>query len=113
MADYLTTDTELISVANAIRQRGGTVSQLVYPQGYIDAILAIGTSEGLFPVGSMYATRTNTDPASILGFGTWLKIRESKMTWGEMKKHTWGELKTDTWSHIKYGAVIYVWRRTA
>ena len=38
MADYLTTDTELTSIASAIRTKGGTSSALVYPQGFIDAI---------------------------------------------------------------------------
>lgn len=38
MADYLTTDTELISVANAIRTKGGTSAPLVYPAGFISAI---------------------------------------------------------------------------
>ena len=40
--NYLTTDTELTSVANAIREKGGTSSTLEYPQGFIDAIQNIG-----------------------------------------------------------------------
>ena len=46
MTDYLTTDTELTSVANAIRTKGGTSAQLVYPTGFVSAIEAIpsGTS---------------------------------------------------------------------
>ena len=40
--NYLTTDTELTSVANAIREKGGTSSPLEYPQGFIDAIQNIG-----------------------------------------------------------------------
>lgn len=43
MADYLTTDTELTSVANAIRTKGGTSEQLVYPTGFVSAIEAIPT----------------------------------------------------------------------
>ena len=38
MADYLTTDTELTSVANAIRTKGGTSASLVYPAGFVSAI---------------------------------------------------------------------------
>ena len=38
MADYLTTDTELTSVANAIRTKGGTSASLVYPTGFVSAI---------------------------------------------------------------------------
>lgn len=41
MADYLTTDTELTSVADAIREKGGTSEALTWPTGYVDAIGAI------------------------------------------------------------------------
>lgn len=47
MADYLTTDTELTSVANAIRTKGGTSAQLVYPTGFVSAIEAIPTGGGV------------------------------------------------------------------
>lgn len=43
MADYLTTDTELTSIANAIRTKGGTSAQLTYPAGFVSAIEAIPT----------------------------------------------------------------------
>lgn len=42
MADYLTTDSELTSIANAIRTKGKTSAALVYPNGFISAIQAIG-----------------------------------------------------------------------
>jgi len=41
MANYLTTDAELTSVANAIRTKGGTQADLVYPTGFVNAIGAI------------------------------------------------------------------------
>lgn len=41
MANYLVTDTELTSVANAIRTKGGTTGGLVFPSGFISAINAI------------------------------------------------------------------------
>lgn len=44
MADYLTTDTELTSVANAIRTKGGTSASLVYPTGFVTAIGNIDTA---------------------------------------------------------------------
>lgn len=44
MADYLVTDTELTSIANAIRTKGGTSAQLVYPTDFISAINAISPS---------------------------------------------------------------------
>ena len=44
MADYLTTDTELTSIANAIRTKGGTSAALAYPTEFISAINAITTA---------------------------------------------------------------------
>lgn len=38
MSDYIVKDTELTSVANAIRTKGGTNSQLVFPNGFVSAI---------------------------------------------------------------------------
>jgi len=46
MADYLTTDTDLTAVANAIREKGGTSAALVWPSGYVDAIGAISGGGG-------------------------------------------------------------------
>ena len=41
MANYLTTDTELASVANAIRGKTGGSEDLVYPAGFVSAIEGI------------------------------------------------------------------------
>lgn len=49
MADYLTTDTELTAVADAIREKGGTSASLEWPTGYVDAIDAIETGGGSTP----------------------------------------------------------------
>lgn len=38
MSDYLVKDTELTSVADAIRTKGGTNSQLAFPSGFVQAI---------------------------------------------------------------------------
>ena len=46
MANYTTTDTELTSVADAIRLKGGTQSPLVYPTGFVTAIGNIPSSGG-------------------------------------------------------------------
>ena len=46
MANYTTTDTELTSVADAIRLKGGTQSPLVYPTGFVTAIGNIPTGGG-------------------------------------------------------------------
>lgn len=47
MADYITNDTELTSIANAIRTKGGTSTSLVYPSGFISAINAIPTGSSI------------------------------------------------------------------
>lgn len=54
MADYKTTDTELTSVANAIRTKGGTSAQLEYPNGFITAI-------GNIPSQSVLQEKTATE----------------------------------------------------
>lgn len=43
MAEFLTFDTDITAVANAIRAKGGTSAQLVYPNGFVSAIQAIQT----------------------------------------------------------------------
>ena len=42
MAKYIATDTDLTSVANAIRTKGGISSQLEFPTGFVSAIGALG-----------------------------------------------------------------------
>ena len=39
--EYLTRKSELTSVANAIRAKGGTTAQLIYPNEFVTAIQAI------------------------------------------------------------------------
>jgi len=46
MADYLVTDTELTSIANAIRTKGGTSASLTFPTGFVSAINDIQTGGG-------------------------------------------------------------------
>lgn len=57
MADYLVTDTELTSVANAIRTKGGTSANLSFPTEFVSAINAIGSG------GLEYETGTYTPTA--------------------------------------------------
>ena len=49
MAEYLTNTTDLTKVASAIREKGGTSDQLVYPDGFVTAIQAIQTGGGTKP----------------------------------------------------------------
>ena len=46
MAKYITTDTELTSIANAIRAKGGTSASLEYPDEFISAIQNIPSGGG-------------------------------------------------------------------
>lgn len=66
MADYLTTDTELASVASAIRTKGGTSSPLVYPAGFVNAINAIPTGGGgdVTDISSLLAISDGESPYS-------------------------------------------------
>lgn len=43
MAEYLTNTADLTAVADAIRAKGGTSAQLIYPSGFVSAIQAIQT----------------------------------------------------------------------
>lgn len=43
MAEYLTNTADLKAVADAIRAKGGTSAQLIYPSGFVSAIQAIKT----------------------------------------------------------------------
>ena len=46
MSNYLVTDTDLTSVADAIRTKGGTSAQLTFPAGFVSAVEAIETGGG-------------------------------------------------------------------
>lgn len=59
MSKYYTTDTELTSIANAIRSKGGTSEQLVYPNGFVTAINAITGSGGSDAFSIVDTTDTN------------------------------------------------------
>lgn len=68
MANYLTTEADLTSVANAIRTKGGTSAQLAFPTGFVSAIDAIPTGgSGIDP--DVFAT-TGFDAPVILNSAT-------------------------------------------
>ena len=46
MADYLVTDAELTTIADAIRTKGETSNSLVFPNGFISAIEDIPSGSG-------------------------------------------------------------------
>ncbi len=69
MADYKVTDTELTSIANAIRTKGGTQAQLEFPTGFVSAIQAIPTGGGgvIQPL-SLTQNGTYTPPSGVDGY---------------------------------------------
>lgn len=46
MADYIATTEELTAVADAIRAKGGTSEQLMFPDGFVSAIGSLETGGG-------------------------------------------------------------------
>lgn len=79
MADYLTTDTELTSVANAIRTKGGTSASLVYPTGFVTAIGNIDTA---YPSADGVSFGTVASTITFTITGTTYQA-DSGMTWGQ------------------------------
>ena len=69
MADYKVTDTELTSIANAIRTKGGTQAQLEFPTGFVSAVQAIptGGSAVVEPL-SVTENGTYTAPSGVDGY---------------------------------------------
>ena len=61
MTDYITNDTDLTVVADAIRQRGGTTASISYPSGFASAILAIPSGGAEYETGVYAPTADSTD----------------------------------------------------
>ena len=60
MAEYLTNTTDLTKVASAIREKGHTTAQLIYPDGFVTAIQAIQTGTELQIIVSVTSGATVT-----------------------------------------------------
>lgn len=61
MSDYLVTDTELTSIADAIRTKGGTSADLSFPTGFVSAINAISGGGGLEYEEGTWTPTTDTN----------------------------------------------------
>lgn len=61
MADYKVTDSQLTGIADAIRTKGGTSSQLEFPTGFVSAVQALPESASL---GTKTVTGNGTYQAS-------------------------------------------------
>ena len=66
MAEYLTNTTDLTKVASAIREKGGTTAQLVYPDGFVTAIQAIQAGTELQIIVTVESGATVTATKGIL-----------------------------------------------
>lgn len=65
LVDSSQLDSDLTSVANAIRTKGGTSAQLAFPQGFADAIAAIPTGGGDYAAGDWaYLSKPSGDVIS-------------------------------------------------
>lgn len=82
MADYLTTDTDLTTVADAIREKGGTSAALEWPSGFAQAIAdipsggAVGTAHvyvGALSAGT-YTASDGTLKQSVLDPNTGVQV---------------------------------------
>lgn len=75
MANYKVTDSELTSVANAIRTKGGTSAQLEFPDEFVSAIQAISTSSssgiGTYMRGNLIGEYDNRSPSAGGVGGVW------------------------------------------
>lgn len=86
--DYLTTDVEITSIADAIRSKGGTSSSLVYPTGFVTAINAISTYSAMSSAEMQAGTETT----------------ERTMTAANLKAGLQGVLKVTSGDVQLYGA---------
>lgn len=68
MADYKVTDTELTSIANAIRTKGGTQAQLVFPTGFVSAVQAIPSGGGVIRPLNVQQNGTYNPPSGVDGY---------------------------------------------
>ena len=64
MADYKVTDTELISIADAIRLKGGTSASMVFPSGFVSAISAISSGSAMTLISKTVSANGTYLPAS-------------------------------------------------
>lgn len=87
MADYLTNDTDLQAVADAIRTKGGTSVPLAYPDGFVSAIGAIKSNPTLQTKTVIPSTRAQTvTPDS--GYDGLIKVIVRAMPQGALAEPT-------------------------
>lgn len=94
MADYICSDTDLTSIADAIRTKGGTSAELVFPAEFVSAIANI-PSGSTFPyeheVGEFTATsaQASTDTITISYTGTHSEQPSAIFLWDTTDPTIW------------------------
>lgn len=68
LVDSSQLNSDLTTVANAIRTKGGTSASLAFPSGFVSAIQAIPTGGGSATIAKATATATLTSAASSISF---------------------------------------------
>ena len=58
-------------------------------KAYVDAAIA-ATKQSLFPIGAIYVSAVATNPATLLGFGTWVADSEGSAIVGKAASGTFG-----------------------
>lgn len=115
MANYIVSDADLISIADAIRSRGGTASLLTFPQGFVDAIDAIETGEPTLPEEYKSVEYIQSDGQAYLDTG--VIIADALNSYVYLKyelvksfKHIgiFGNIKGDMKFEIRYGGRAYI-----
>lgn len=99
--------TNVSNALTAIASKGVTVPASAKSDQLASLIALIPTYQDIFPVGSLWATEDSTKtPASVLGFGTWVQVSPSNITWGNLYDSSWT---------IVDGTAngLYVYKRTA
>jgi hypothetical protein len=73
----------IASATTAVTQTPGTNTTQVATTAFVAAIVA-ATKEALYPVGSIYTNAAvTTNPATLLGFGTWAEFGSGKVLVGQ------------------------------
>ena len=113
MAEYLTNTTDLTKVASAIRAKGGTTTQLVYPDGFVTAIQAIQAGTELQIIVSVTSGATVTATKGSLSVsgksvnGTCTLIVPEAGTWSVKATHNGQTSDTKTVSVTDSYAVSF------
>lgn len=115
MANYLVSDTDLVSIADAIRSKGGTASLLTFPQGFIDAIDAIETGTPTLPEEYNSIEYLQSDGQAYLDTGVMIAdavnsniYLEYELTKSFSHIGIFGNIKEDMKFEIRYGGRTYV-----